>query len=141
LRRSRLAAIATIATAAITSSRAYAHGGSGHPGGGHHDGGGHHGDHAHFHHDFHFRYAHGRLYVRPVSYAVREPAPCTCLTKGYTPEGIVVFKDLCTKEMASAPVAGSSDQAQAEQAPNNYGGRTYQDYLKANPQNTEPQRN
>ena len=47
--------------------------------------------------------------------------------------GIVVFQDLCTKEMASAPVAGS-DQAQAEQGPVNYAGQTYQDYLKANPQ-------
>ena len=74
--------------------------------------------------------------MRPVGYAVRavEPGPCTCLTKNYTPEGLVVFQDLCTKEMASAPVAGSSDQAQAEQGPANYAGQTYQDYLKANPQ-------
>jgi hypothetical protein len=36
--------------------------------------------------------------------------------------------------MASAPVDGSSDQAQAEQGPANYAGQTYQDYLKANPQ-------
>jgi hypothetical protein len=28
---------------------------------------------------------------------------CTCLTKEYTPEGAVVFKDLCTKEMAMNP--------------------------------------
>ena len=38
---------------------------------------------------------------------VATPGPCTCLTKGYTPEGMVVFKDQCTKEMASAPVDGS----------------------------------
>jgi hypothetical protein len=30
---------------------------------------------------------------------------CTCLTKEYTPEGAVVFKDLCTKEMAMNPPA------------------------------------
>jgi hypothetical protein len=28
---------------------------------------------------------------------------CNCLTKEYTPEGAVVFKDLCTKEMAMNP--------------------------------------
>ena len=28
------------------------------------------------------------------------PAPCTCLTKEYTSDGKIVFKDLCTKEMA-----------------------------------------
>jgi hypothetical protein len=28
---------------------------------------------------------------------------CSCLTKEYTPEGAVVFKDLCTKEMAMNP--------------------------------------
>jgi hypothetical protein len=30
---------------------------------------------------------------------------CNCLTKEYTPEGAVVFKDLCTKEMAMNPPA------------------------------------
>ena len=36
---------------------------------------------------------------------VAAPAPrCTCLTKEYTPEGLVVFQDVCTKEVASAPV-------------------------------------
>ena len=74
--------------------------------------------HPHFHHQVYWKHYRERVYVRPVGYAVRavEPGPCTCLTKNYTPEGIVVFQDLCTKEMASAPVAGS-DQAQAEQGP------------------------
>ena len=81
--------------------------------------------------------------MRPVGYAVRsvEPGPCTCLTKNYTPEGTVVFQDLCTKEMASAPVDGSSAQAQAEPESNNFAGRSYQDYLKANPQAAEPKKN
>ena len=81
--------------------------------------------------------------MRPVGYAVRsvEPGPCTCLTKNYTPEGTVVFQDLCTKEMASAPVDGSSAQAQAEPESNNFAGRSYQDYLKANPQSAEPKKN
>ena len=93
-----------------------------------------------FHHR-HFVRWHHHIWVRPVGYAVRtietgsvQPAPCTCLTKNYTPEGRVVFQDLCTKEMASAPVDGSSDQAQAEQRPADYAGQTYQDYLKAHPE-------
>jgi hypothetical protein len=139
-----LAAVATLATAAISSGPAFAHNGNGHNGG--HNNGGHNGQHAnhqHWHHNFHFRYAHDRLYVRPVGYAVRsvEPGPCTCLTKNYTPEGTVVFQDLCTKEMASAPVDGSSAQAQAEPESNNFAGRSYQDYLKANPQSAEPKKN
>lgn len=89
----------------------------------------------------------------PVGEAVLAPAatpapgPCTCLTKNYTPDGLVVFADVCTKESASAPVDGkSSDATQApapdEQAadatsaasPSDYAGRTYSDYLAANPQ-------
>ena len=85
------------------------------------------------HHHHHMVRLHG-LYVRPVSYAVpvrvATPGPCTCLTKGYTPEGMVVFKDQCTKEMASAPVGGSSDQAQL--APGNFAGQTYQDWKQKN---------
>lgn len=93
----------------------------------------------------HFVRWHHHIWVRPVGYAVGEvdaavaPGPCTCLTKNYTPEGMVVFQDLCTKEMASAPVDGSSDQAAAEQAPASYAGKTYQDYLKANPQAAKPE--
>jgi hypothetical protein len=75
------------------------------------------------------------------------PGPCTCLTKNYTPAGLVVFADICTKESASAPVDSSADatlapttpppaaQAPAATAtPSNFAGRTYQDYLAANPQ-------
>ncbi|HEY4141948.1 MAG TPA: hypothetical protein VGM57_11070 [Pseudolabrys sp.] len=90
----------------------------------------------HFHHD---HVVVGRIYergyVRPVGLvqSVSEN-PCTCLWKGYTPEGAVVFKDLCTKEMASAPVDGAPAQTGEIQAPNNFAGKTYQDYLAANPQ-------
>jgi hypothetical protein len=75
------------------------------------------------------------------------PGPCTCLTKNYTPTGLVVFADICTKESASAPVDSAADatlapttpppaaQAPAATAtPTNFAGRTYQDYLAANPQ-------
>ena len=43
------------------------------------------------------------------------PGPCTCLTKNYTPDGLVVFADICTKELASAPVDGRA--ADATQVP------------------------
>jgi hypothetical protein len=150
-----LAAIATLAGAALMSNNADAmvRGGNGGHGGhailrpvGHV---GHIGriDHQighrnwRFHDHRHFVRWHRHIWIRPVGYAVRDleigtvqPGPCTCLTKNYTPEGLVVFQDLCTKEMASAPVDGSSDQAAAAQAPASYAGKTYQDYLKANPQ-------
>jgi hypothetical protein len=133
-----LAAVATLAGAALSSGNANAMvvrrvgvGNPGHP---------HINVHWRFHEHRHFVRWHNHIWVRPVGYAVRgvetavQPGPCTCLTKNYTPEGMVVFQDLCTKEMASAPADGTSDQAQAAQGPANYAGQTYQDYLKANPQ-------
>jgi hypothetical protein len=90
----------------------------------------------------------------PVS--VASPGPCTCLTKTYTQDGLVVFADVCTKEAASARIGGASSDAtpvppansqsndaapeapaaDATQAPTtpNYAGLTYQDFLKANGQ-------
>jgi hypothetical protein len=59
-----------------------------------------------------------------TSYALTPsaPRPCTCLTKEYTPDNLVVFKDLCTKEVASAPAGNTQVQLQLppqqqEQAP------------------------
>jgi len=92
--------------------------------------------------------------VTPAPTAAVTPGPCTCLTKTYTPAGLVVFADICTKESASAPAA--DDAADASQAPStpvaakstpiaevptapNYAGKTYDDYLAANPQNANPQ--
>lgn len=89
--------------------------------------------------------------------ATPTPGPCTCLTKTYTQDGLVVFADVCTKEAASAPVDGGaadvtplppagpktsnatpvppvdSKAADASQKPTstNYAGRTYQDFLAA----------
>lgn len=45
--------------------------------------------------------------VAPVAAA---PRPCTCLTKEYTPDNLVVFKDVCTKEVASAPIGNTQAQ-------------------------------
>jgi len=135
-----IVAIGLFAAAALASGAAQAHGG-GHGGGGHGGGHGGHGGGMYAHHHYkHWHYwAHGGVYVRPVTYTVRDsrPGPCTCLTKNYTPDGQVVFADLCTKETASAPVNGSDDHAQANDGPTNFAGQTYQDYLKANPQAQE----
>ena len=128
-------AVGVLAAATLASGAAQAHH-SGGPGGQHP--GGHWGHWGRYHHYVHF---HDRVYVRPVSYAVRAPGPCTCLTKNYTPEGRVVFQDRCTKEMASAPADGSSDQTENEQGPANMAGQSYPDYLKANPQAAQAQKN
>ena len=50
----------------------------------------------------------------PVTTPVAKDA-CTCLTKTYLPDGSVVFKDVCTKEMAMA--TPEELKAQAEGAP------------------------
>ena len=42
-----------------------------------------------------------------VAPTVATAKPCTCLTKEYTPDNLVVFKDLCTKEVASAPAGNT----------------------------------
>ena len=84
----------------------------------------HHRHHKHWHHH-HCRHHHHHCYPRvwygtgvyagytsyttPVAAApVAAPVAnrCTCLTKEYTPEGAVVFKDICTDEVASNPPAG-----------------------------------
>ena len=124
-----LAAVATIAGAALMSSNADAM---------MHNGGhsnfrtiGHVGQVGHvgridrrigqrrIHEHRHFVRWHNHIWIRPVGYVegvtTVQPGPCTCLTKNYTQEGLVVFQDLCTKEMASASVGASSDQAQADQ--------------------------
>lgn len=113
--------------------------------------------HHHHHHHWHWVFRGGRwiqgedvaaVDAAPVSPAVA-PGPCSCLTKTYTPTGLVVFADICTKESASAPAM--DDTADASQAPStpvpakatpisevpttpNYAGKTYDEYLAANPQ-------
>jgi hypothetical protein len=125
-----LAAIAMLASTALVSGSANAKAPHG-------NGNGNHGMYGHQHFNHHVRYWHyrERAYIRPVAYVRPVVAgPCTCLTKDYTPEGIVVFKDLCTKEMASAPVDGGPAKASEIETPSSFAGKTYQDYLAANPQ-------
>jgi hypothetical protein len=83
-----------------------------------------------FNHHVHFwprwwwwRHAWRRPYwIAPViatggvaTYAATTPATntCTCLTKQYTPQGAVVFKDVCTNEMAMNPPENASPAADA----------------------------
>jgi hypothetical protein len=141
IRKSNLLAI--VATAALglamlsaTEASARGHGGGGGGGmhGGHgggvmhggHGGGriGHIGHHRHPH--WHVRYHRPVWYgVRTVGYtygATRVAGPCTCLSKEYTPDGRVLFKDLCTNEAAInppvAPQQSSSIDAPVQQASN-----------------------
>ena len=58
----------------------------------------------------HVRWPRPIIYGAPViaaaaTYATAPVAAprCTCLTKEYTPDGLVIFQDVCTKELASAP--------------------------------------
>lgn len=110
-----------LATLAPTSASAFGgHGGGFHRGG--HFGGariagfrgghvriGHYRPHHRWHwHRHHVRWHRPLLYSTPVVYGVaRTPVAgaCTCLTKEYTPEGAVLFKDRCTNEMAMNPPA------------------------------------
>jgi len=106
--------------------------GGGHGGHGGHGGWGHHGGWSHGgfarHHHRHYRWRVG-YYHRPIWYAQPvvyggytvarpiTPGPCTCLTKEYTPEGAVVFKDRCTNEEAMNPPPTQTGELQAPQAP------------------------
>ena len=47
----------------------------------------------------------GRSCTAATACRTRHPGPCTCLSKEYTQEGAVLFKDNCTNEMAMNPPA------------------------------------
>jgi hypothetical protein len=91
----------------------------------------------HAHWRWRWRFAHYHPYwVAPVvatSVATSYSAPagtCNCLTKQYTQEGAVVFKDVCTNEMAMNPPAPDT----APQAPASLQTPMQQGYLQAQPQ-------
>lgn len=66
--------------------------------------------------DVHVHFPRPILYAAPVvtgaAYIASRPVagPCTCLSKEYTPEGAVLFKDRCTNEMAMNPPPASPQQ-------------------------------
>ena len=138
IRKSNLLAI--VATAALglamlsaTEASARGHGGGGGihgGGGGMHGGGGglrripgHPGHIGHHHHHphWHVRYHRPIWYgVRTVGYTypvTRVAGPCTCLSKEYTPDGRVLFKDLCTNEAAINPPVVAPQQSSALDVP------------------------
>lgn len=53
--------------------------------------------------------AYATVAARPAA-----PGPCTCLSKEYTPDRMVVFKDRCTNEMAAAPLDAPQQQGMAQ---------------------------
>jgi len=138
IRKSNLLAI--VATAALglamlsaTEASARGHGGGGGMGGMHggggmrvipggHGGGGRigHIGHRHHHPHWHVRYHRPIWYggVAAVGYgATRVAGPCTCLSKEYTPDGRVLFKDLCTNEAAINPPVVAPQQSSSLDAP------------------------
>jgi hypothetical protein len=143
IRKSNLLAI--VATAALglamlsaTEASARGHGGGGgmygggggmHGGGmrvipGGHGGGGRIGHIGHHHHHPHWQVRYHRPIwytgVGAVGYTVgttRVAGPCTCLSKEYTPDGRVLFKDLCTNEAAINPPVIAPQQSSLIEAP------------------------
>ena len=75
----------------------------------------------HHHPRWHVRYHRPVWYgVRTVGYtygATRVAGPCTCLSKEYTQDGRVLFKDLCTNEAAINPPVVAPQQSSAIDAP------------------------
>jgi hypothetical protein len=152
LRKSTLLAVAASAAlglAMLAPTAASAHGG-GHGGGGMHGGGGHggggmhggrighRGDHPHWHVRWHRPIWYGG--VRTVGYTVARPVaagPCTCLSKEYTPDGRVLFKDLCTNEAAMNPPIVTPQQTGAIEAPVQQASNAVQ--YQATPSNALPQ--
>lgn len=75
---------------------------------------------------WHYGYGYRRhFWVAPVAtYAVARPVvaaaapgPCTCLSKEYTQEGAVVFKDRCTNEMAMNAPQQAPQQSSYQSVP------------------------
>jgi len=75
--------------------------------------------HLHWHHKKYY-YDTDTAYVSSPSYTYSTPSytytkaadPCTCLTKEYTDDGRVLFKDVCTKESAISPPGGKTAEAE-----------------------------
>jgi hypothetical protein len=67
----------------------------------------------------HYRYRPVWYTPRPVYVASRPvvstPGPCTCLSKEYTPQGQVLFKDRCTNEAAINPPLQQQSAVEAPQ--------------------------
>ena len=80
--------------------------------------------------------------MRTVGYTVARPVvttqgPCTCLSKEYTPDGRVLFKDVCTNEAAINPPIITPQQTGAIEAPVQQASNAVQ--YQATPANALPQ--
>ncbi len=141
IRKSTFLAVAAsaalgLAMLAPTSASAMRMGGGGGGGGGMHGGhgggyGGHggHGDggrighirypNPHWHVRYHRPIWYGVRTVGYTGYTVARPVagPCTCLSKEYTEDGRVLFKDLCTNEAAINPPVVAPQQSSSIDAP------------------------
>ena len=119
LRKSILLAVAASAALGLAMLSPSVASAKGHGGGmgGHHGGHGGHVHRPHFHPHWHVRYRRPIWYARPVVYTAVRPVagPCTCLSKEYTQEGVVVFKDRCTNEMAMNPPPAPQQTGAVEQ--------------------------
>jgi hypothetical protein len=143
LRKSNVLAIAASLALGLTMlspTAASAHGGhgGGHGGGGGHWGGGGYGGG----HHWHVGHYHPVWVARPVVYTavrpvVSAPGPCTCLSKEYTPEGAVLFKDRCTNEAAMNPPVIAPQQSGSIDAPTQQAANSPQ--YQATPANALPQ--
>lgn len=160
VRKSALLAVAATAALGLamfsaSDASARGHGGGGmhgSHGGGIHLGHGGHGGIRHVGHRPH-RYPHWHVrYHRPIWYGVRPvyiasrpvsvaPGPCTCLSKEYTPEGAVLFRDRCTNEAAMNPPAQAPQQtgeADAQQQTAAVVQPYQQQYIQPTPANAQP---
>jgi hypothetical protein len=89
----------------------------------------HHHHHHHHHHGCGFWFGYPEVaeveVTTPIAAEVAEVPTatpvardnCTCLTKTYLPDGAVLFKDVCTKEMAMATADEVKAQAETPPAP------------------------
>jgi hypothetical protein len=116
LNRTTLLALGTAVAIAFVPITAFAKSNGG--GGGGKNGGG--GKHAHHHKHHHHHHQHawhrGKTIIVGTGVATGVAAyaattgSCNCLNKSYLEDGTVVFKDLCTKEMAMNPPAEKQAQ-------------------------------
>jgi hypothetical protein len=93
----------------------------------------------HKHPHWHVHYRPRIWYPAPVAvaptYIASRPGPCTCLSKEYTPQGAVLFKDRCTNEMAMNPPELPQQTGEAE--PQQQTAQYQQQYVQPQPQGVQ----
>jgi hypothetical protein len=93
--------------------------------------------------DVHVHFPRPILYAAPVVVGAtyiatrRVAGPCTCLSKEYTPEGAVLFKDRCTNEAAMNPPPAPPPQQTGSLEPQAQPAYAQQ-YVQPTPDNAQP---